>query len=52
MSDLSKMSDLEKIWFLQAALSDAAYVLRDYDPEAAERYTGYVRDMNAKEPSP
>lgn len=52
MGDLSKRTDQEKVWFLQAALLDAAYVLRNHDPEAAERYSGYVREMNVKEPSP
>ena len=57
MGDLSKLSDREKVWFLQQALIDAGLALmRKGEIEAATRYIGYVREMQGavkgKEPAP
>ena len=57
MGDLSKLSDREKVWFLQQALVDAGLALmRKGEIEAATRYIGYVREMQGaaqvKDPSP
>lgn len=49
MGNLAEMSDSAKVAFLMEALEDAANVLSGYVPDAAYRYSNYVREMRGEQ---